>query len=162
MLNSALNQRYTHFFRCGPHKLATILIKCIDRFDDSSENRPSLTSHLPFSGPNTIEAESQKQTSFPTGKRPDRLSSDLPVPSKATTPKPRTSMDMAGENNGSLTPTVEPAAESPPAGPMDVLPIRTASSEPHVLVTDDNAINRKVPIFIKLFNRLRRLTYCSF
>lgn len=51
--------------------------------------------------------------------------------------------DLSRASPIKIADTVPAAVDSPPADPKDVLPIRTASTEPHVLVTDDNAINRK-------------------
>jgi hypothetical protein len=38
--------------------------------------------------------------------------------------------------------------ESPPAELKDVLPVRVKSTEPSVLVVDDNVINRRVSLLL--------------
>ncbi|KAL5410442.1 hypothetical protein PMIN04_010638 [Paraphaeosphaeria minitans] len=121
---------------CGPYKLAYILNRCLDRFDDTSENLPGTTN-------------SQQQVSFPLEKslKVSPLRHGSPEQFVESPPPP----DFDIENlKLPVTQIVSHVPESPPVESTNVLPLRPKFTEPHVLVVDDNAINRRLLVtFLK-------------
>ncbi|KAJ4302972.1 hypothetical protein N0V90_001863 [Kalmusia sp. IMI 367209] len=150
---------------CGPYKLSYILNRCIDRFDDSSENiQKSNTSDrlLPPSHLETSGSRSQGSPAIPPSlPTTETTVSHVALESLRQSPSIEPS-SLKSTVSAIILPVAEspplakspppgespPLAEDPPVELKDVLPIRTKSTEPHVLVTDDNAINRKVDIIV--------------
>ncbi|KAF2446641.1 hypothetical protein P171DRAFT_430749 [Karstenula rhodostoma CBS 690.94] len=121
---------------CGPYKLAYILNQCLDRFGDTSENIPSNT-------------RLQEQVSFPLQKSLDSPPSRQATPDQFVEPSPPPDFDME-ILKPSITQIVSHIPESPPVELKDVLPVRPKSTELHVLVVDDNSINRRLLVtFLK-------------
>ncbi|KAL5375022.1 hypothetical protein DPSP01_011512 [Paraphaeosphaeria sporulosa] len=121
---------------CGPYKLAYILGRCLDRFDDISENIPSNTN-------------SQEQVSFPQPKslEPPLLRHGSPEQFVESPPPPDFDIDNLKSR---VTQIVSHVPESAPVVLKNVLPIRSKSTDPHVLVVDDNVINRRLLVtFLK-------------
>ncbi|CAO2658632.1 Nn.00g063550.m01.CDS01 [Neocucurbitaria sp. VM-36] len=126
---------------CGPYKLAFILNRCLDRFALPEENirRPSSDSHSsdsPSPQLSLIETETLEQ-------EPPFLPSSIPY-------SPESSTEPLAITTGIIAPTT--------AG---VLTFRSAASSRgrdntrtwHVLITDDNLINRRLLVaFVKKQN----------
>lgn len=130
--------------------MAIILDRCIERYNDISENLQRLTTSDPsslFPNPETVDFQTQK--SFPVEPQSNQSPIGSPTSTPITDSLPQ-SPAVESEDSFSDFATIihQPIEESPPAGLHDTLPIHTFSREPHVLVTDDNAINRKVSIII--------------
>ncbi|KAF1974481.1 hypothetical protein BU23DRAFT_94181 [Bimuria novae-zelandiae CBS 107.79] len=142
---------------CGPYKLATTLNKCINRYENRSENFPSLTtSDQPSSCPNLETIETQEQVFYPIQKRHEIHLSTSSTPIEVTDSAPQFPAAELDGRKSMVTTSILPLVSSPPADPKDVLPIRAKSSVLHVLVTDDNAINRKLLI---AFLKKQKLAY---
>ena len=126
-------RREANHISCGPYKLAYILNRCLDRLDNPDENiRPS-TSGGSSPHPNLQPLRSTLQDFLPVRSRPITPLADSVPPEK-------------GEDNISTVEIVSSKENSPIEAPVPK-PVPQNPSRPHVLITDDNIINRKVRIF---------------
>jgi hypothetical protein len=115
-----LGRRDLTLHSCGPYKLAYILNQCLDRFDSPEENiqqgSPSIAGIA---------------TGSPHGRRKALQSANF-----------ITSIDVKADP--ALVANVTTASDAPSTGTPVSLPLRHVSSEPQVMIVDDNPINRSV------------------
>lgn len=122
-----------------------------------NHSKPLLTQRL---DPDVEPLASQRQTSFPMQKSLDDRSNLYAAPAELNNSFPRY-IDISGLKV-SVNETLSPANESPPVELKDVLPLREKTDEPYVLVTDDNAINRRVRISTRVVLKFDMLIYDSY
>ncbi|KAH7384045.1 hypothetical protein DE146DRAFT_213649 [Phaeosphaeria sp. MPI-PUGE-AT-0046c] len=138
----------------GPHKLAYVLNKCLDRFKSSDENeqRDPGTDHQPTS-------DSPQSTSSP---KPPLLSPVVEMPPLLNQPfwhqsdKPNASVpEMLGSPDASA-PSTSPLAVAEhtlPLRPKLTKPSKSVNKTSKILITDDNIINRRLLVaFMKKYN----------
>jgi hypothetical protein len=131
--------------RLGPHKLAQVLNKCLDRFEHPDENVQPVQHPAPSSEPNLIQSTLIPQQAALSPPPPLPPMFDQPL--WAETDLPQASSSPYSSNDA--TPTAgTPRAEGRalPIRPKLTIPIRSISRSSNVLITDDNLINRRVSI----------------
>lgn len=121
----------TDLTRCGPQKLAFVLNRCLDRYDQPDDNVQSQRTPSPLS-PIALHGIQEEGI---TRSAPGFI--DLGVGSTAAEPAEQPA------KLPSLSPTPQPAM-----GPS----LKEDSAVPHILIVDDNALNRRVG-----FNKLRHV-----
>lgn len=112
--------------------------------------------------PNLDIVEPPKQFLVPEEHSPESsaiLSAEI---IQGTDRRPKSPAVDLGDPLPSITADTLPALASELADLSNVLPIRAKSDEPHVLVTDDNAINRKVTAVTRANRFVCLLTLSSF
>ncbi|UPX17003.1 uncharacterized protein EKO05_0007381 [Ascochyta rabiei] len=121
----------------GPYKLAYVLNKCLDRFEHPDEN-PTHTEQQTTISPRLVEMP-------PLLGQPHWAETDFSQ-----------SSSVPADSSNSPTPTIRtPLIEQRtlPIRPKLTIPSRSSSNSSRVLITDDNAINRRLLIaFTKKYN----------
>jgi hypothetical protein len=147
--------------RLGPYKLAYVLNKCLDRFENPDENvqrdsSPKYRSKIDLTQPSSLSPRVEELatlsppsdiSSMPTLFTPPKLMPPLlNQPHWQETDKPEPT--LSPESKTSENPMV---ATDRPAFKEHALPIRpkltiprSVSATSRILITDDNAINRRV------------------
>ncbi|KAJ8110862.1 hypothetical protein OPT61_g6402 [Boeremia exigua] len=144
----------------GPYKLAHVLNKCLDRFEDPNENstRADTSTHdstIDISRPRSSVIEDAMASSPPLP--PAGYQEDMPPlinqPHWHQTDKPETTSSPPPQPVE--TPKLAPGTSiaegiTLPLRPKLVIPTKAASASLNILITDDNAINRRLLVaFVK-------------
>lgn len=129
----------------GPYKLAFVLNKCLDRFEHPDENVQPNSNLTHISTPNLPQSKLPERSKVISPSLVD-MPPLLHQPNWAETDLPQSSQPSPDSSNIS-TPTVESltfGSRELPIRPRLTIPSKSYSSSPNILITDDNAINRKV------------------
>ncbi|KAF3047311.1 hypothetical protein E8E11_009196 [Didymella keratinophila] len=151
----------------GPYKLAYVLNKCLDRFEHPNENvphtpDPSLTFEV--NPPQTKSTDTEDPSAFsppaPTSPTFSPPAVEMPPlvnqPHWHATEKPRAaSLTYSSSENVPTPPAAAPVIQERPlpVRPKLTIPSQESSTSSHILITDDNAINRRLLVaFMKKYN----------
>jgi hypothetical protein len=154
--------------RLGPYKLAYVLNKCLDRFEHPDENvqrdsSPKYSSTIDLTQPSSwspgVEelgtlSSPPNVSSMPTTSTPlQEMPPLLNQPHWQETDKPKTASSSSPDTSDDLT-----LAADRPAFREHALPIRpkltiprSATATSRILITDDNAINRRVSFTVPAY-----------
>ncbi|KAF2743306.1 hypothetical protein M011DRAFT_461740 [Sporormia fimetaria CBS 119925] len=144
----------------GPYKLAYMLSKCLDRFEDPDENiphTPAFELNLPESKlAHTEDPSALSSPATPLLSPVVEMPPLLNQPHWSATEKPRAaSPPLSGLEDSSTPRAATPAAQERalPVCPEPTTPSQESNASSNILITDDNAINRKLLIaFMKKHN----------
>ncbi|KAF9693756.1 hypothetical protein EKO04_008315 [Ascochyta lentis] len=135
----------------GPYKLAYVLNKCLDRFEHPDENsNHQHSSPLQSNSLQSTLCEQQSTISSPPAEMPPLLhqpywaESDLPQSSSAladssNSPTPTTQTPLVEQRTLPIRPRV-----TIPSNSNSTLSSKSNSTSSKILITDDNAINRRL------------------
>lgn len=148
--------------RLGPYKLAYVLNKCLDRFEHPGENvqrSPNPTFGLEV---NLTQSKSS-QFGSPSALSPPAASPAFSPPAPEMPPlmnqpywhatdKPQAATPPWPDSQDPSTPTATtpvPSERALPVRPKLTIPSQEHSVSSNILITDDNAINRRVSLLMR-------------
>lgn len=143
-------------YRLGPYKLAYVLNECLDRFDHPDENvpcTPDPSAAFEVNPPQSKSTHTEAAPSPPAPTPPNFSPPAVEMPPLVNQPhwhatdKPRAaSSTCPGSKNLPTPPAAAPVVQGRPLPirPKLTIPSQKSSTSSNILITDDNAINRRV------------------
>lgn len=148
--------------RLGPYKLAYVLNKCLDRFEQPGENvqrspDPTLSFEVNLTQSKSRQVENPSAISPPAASpafappAPD-MPPVINQPYWHATDRPQGASPLLPDSQDPSTPTATtpvPSERALPVRPKLTIPSQEPSVSSNILITDDNAINRRVSLLIR-------------